>query len=40
LSVAQVGEQLSCNGGTVWRALRQAGIELRDCQGRERAIPS
>lgn len=36
LSLAQVGKELGCDHGTVWRALRATGIPMRDSHGRER----
>lgn len=36
LSVAEVGKRLGFDGGTIWLALRQAGVRLRDTQGRQR----
>jgi len=35
-SVARIGSQLGANGGTVWRALRAQGVQMRDTQGRAR----
>lgn len=36
LSLAQVGQQLGCDHCTVWRALRVAGIPMRDTHGEVR----
>jgi DNA-binding IclR family transcriptional regulator len=35
-SVARIGGQFRVDGGTVWLALRAAGVQLRDTHGRER----
>jgi len=40
LSLAQVGHQLGCDHGAVWRALKAAGIPMRDSHGRERTDDS
>ena len=35
LSTLQIGQQLGRNPSTIWHALKRAGVQLRDCQGRE-----
>jgi hypothetical protein len=35
-SVARIGGHLGVDGGTVWLALRERGVEMRDSHGRER----
>jgi hypothetical protein len=35
-SLEAVGEKLGVNGGTIWRAFKQAGVATRDSQGRDR----
>jgi transposase-like protein len=36
LSLVAVGEQLRYDHGTIWRALKRAGVPRRDSHGRER----
>lgn len=36
LSVQAVGERLGFSAKTIWTALREDGVNLRDCHGRER----
>jgi DNA invertase Pin-like site-specific DNA recombinase len=36
MSLSQVSSKLSCEGSTVWRALKAEGVPLRDPQGRPR----
>jgi hypothetical protein len=35
-SLVRVGKQLGCDGSTARLALIKAGVQMRDCQGRER----
>jgi len=34
LSIATVGAQLGYGDGTIWRALKRAGVTMRDSHGR------
>ena len=36
MSLAQIGEYLGVDHGTVWRQLRKRGVKMRDTHGRER----
>ncbi|MET9159097.1 helix-turn-helix domain-containing protein [Streptomyces parvulus] len=36
LSTYEIAEKLGVGGSTAWKALKRAGVRMRDTQGRER----
>ncbi|MEV7036103.1 helix-turn-helix domain-containing protein [Streptomyces sp. NPDC093272] len=36
LSTYEIAEKLGVSGSTVWKALKRAGVQMRDTQGREK----